>query len=156
VTLKMSETSSILAKLRRYAGLSWQELADFFDVSNRDIFHWASGQELSPIESAHLTAVWVVVESADVGSAQENRTKLFQVQSNGETALSMLKRGAYADAIQCLGYSGFVRPVRPPLSPEEQERRRPLPPAVLLGALQDRPYPTSGKFISAKPLKRKS
>lgn len=42
-----------------------------------------------------------------------------------------------------------------PLSKEEQERRKPLPPEMLVGALQDKIHKDVGKFIASKIIKVK-
>ena len=49
-----------------------------------------------------------------------------------------------------------IRPHPEPLSKEAQEARKPLPPEMLVGALQDRVHKTSGKLLSATPLKLSS
>jgi len=40
----------------------------------------------------------------------------------------------------------------PPLSREEQEKRRPLPPEMLVDALQDRVHVEKGKLLSSRPI----
>lgn len=47
---------------------------------------------------------------------------------------------------------GVTAPAPPKLSEEARAARAPRPPEELVGALQDRIHPTSGRLLAAKPI----
>src|SRR5690348_926812 len=40
-------TREAILEIRRRAGLTWEELADLFDVSRRSVHHWANGKAVT-------------------------------------------------------------------------------------------------------------
>ena len=141
-----------IAELRRLSGLSWDQLARLFNVSRRALHFWASGKAMAPSNEEHLQRLLGVVRKIDRGSASVNRTALLGVQ-DGELPLDLLADGKYDRTLTLLG-PGEARRVRAPrLSAAAVAARAPRPPEELVGALQNRIHPTSGRLLAAKAVR---
>lgn len=141
-----------IGELRRLSGLTWEQLARVFNVSRRSLHFWASGKPMAPSNEEHLQRVLAVVRKIDRGSASTNRTALFGVLEDGSIPFDHLIAGDYERALMLLGH-GEARRVSSRLSEAERGAREPLSPDDLVGALQDRIHPTSGRLLTAKPIK---
>jgi DNA-binding transcriptional regulator YiaG len=142
-----------IGELRRLTGLTWEQLARFFNVSRRSLHFWASGKAMTPSNEEHLQRLLAVVRKIDRGSASENRTLLLSVREDGNLPIDLLAAGDYERVVASIG-PGNGRKTVPPskLSPEAQAARKPRPPEELVGALQDRIHPTSGNLLAARPI----
>jgi hypothetical protein len=121
-------------------------------VSRRALHFWASGKPMAPSHEEHLQRVLAVVREMDRGAASLNRTALLTVGKDGVMPLDLLEAGDFDRALSLLGLGGAKRFEPPEVSPEVRAARAPRPPAELVGALQDRIHPTSGRLLVAKPI----
>ncbi len=144
---------SAIGELRRLSGLTWEQLARVFNVSRRSLHFWASGKPMAPSNEEHLQRILAVVRKIDRGSASRNRTALFGVLEDGVIPVDLLTTGDYERVVMLLGHGEArrVSPSRP--SAAEREAREPPLPENLVGALQDRIHPTSGRLLAAQPIK---
>jgi DNA-binding transcriptional regulator YiaG len=141
-----------IGELRRLSGLTWDQLARMFSVSRRSLHFWASGKPMAPSNEEHLQRVLAVLRKIDRGAASENRTALLGVLKDGSIPFDLLVDGDYERVISFLK-SGDGRRISPAkLSEAARAARAPRPPAELVGALQDRIHPTSGRLLAAKPI----
>ncbi len=143
---------SAIGELRRLSGLTWDQLARMFSVSRRSLHFWASGKPMAPSNEEHLQRVLAVLRKIDRGAATANRTALLSVREDGTIPFDLLVNGEYERALSLLG-PGDGRRVSPPkLSEKARAARTRRPPEELVGALQDRIHPTSGRLLAAKPI----
>jgi DNA-binding transcriptional regulator YiaG len=141
-----------ISELRRLSGLTWDQLARMFSVSRRSLHFWASGKPMTPSNEEHLQRVLAVLRKIDRGAASANRTALLGVREDGSIPFDLLVNGDYERTLSLLG-PGDRRRVSPPkLSAEARAARAPRPPEELVGALQDRIHPISGRLLAAKPI----
>lgn len=142
-----------IGELRRLSGFTWDQLARLFNVSRRSLHFWASGKPMAPSNEEHLQRLLAVVRKIDRGSASANRAALLGVRQDGSLPFDLLAAGDYDRVLSLLG-PGEARRVAPPrLSDEARAARAPLPPEELVGALQDRIHPTSGRLLAAKAVR---
>lgn len=141
-----------IGELRRLSGLTWNQLARIFNVSRRSLHFWASGKAMAPNNEEHLQRVLSVVRKTDRGSAKENRAALLGAQEDGTLPFDLLVAGDYERAFSLLGTSEARRVALPKLSDEARTLRAPRPPEELVGALQNRIHPTSGRVRAAKAI----
>jgi DNA-binding transcriptional regulator YiaG len=141
-----------IGELRRLSGLTWDQLARMFGVSRRSLHFWASGKPMAPINEEHLQRVLAVVRKIDRGAASANRSALLGVGEDGSIPFDLLVARQYERVLSLLGPGDARRVSSPKLSEEARAARAPRPPAELVGALQDRIHPTSGRLLAAKPI----
>lgn len=152
VALGEKPAGADIGELRRLSGLTWDQLARIFKVSRRSLHFWASGKSMSPSNEEHLQRVLAVVRRIDTGSSSANRTALLAVREDGSILFDYLIGGDYERALAILG-PGRARRVSPSkFSEEARAVRNPRSPEELVGALQDRIHPTSGRILAAKPI----
>lgn len=144
-----------IAELRRRSGLTWEQLARVFKVSRRALHFWASGKPMAPSNEEHLQRLLTVVRQMDRGAASTNRGLLLGASESGSLPIDLLAVGAYEQALALMAPGG-VEPRRP-LSEQAGTAptgRSPRRPEELVGALQDRVHPSSGRLRAAKPVGR--
>ncbi|MBK6693592.1 MAG: helix-turn-helix transcriptional regulator [Myxococcales bacterium] len=145
-----------IGELRRLSGLTWDQLARMFSVSRRSLHFWASGKPMAPSNEEHLQRVLAVLRKIDRGAASANRSALLGVREDGSIPFDLLVAGKYESALSLLGPllgPGDGRRGTPPrLSEEARAARAPRPPEELVGVLQDRIHPTSGRLLASKPI----
>lgn len=149
------DTGPAVSELRRLTGLTWEQLAAVFGVSRRSLHFWASGKPINAANEEHLRRSLQVIMRADRGSADANRAMLLH-DHDGVLPLDLLIRREYGELLRRVGEG----PGRPqlrlkPLSRAAWEARKPLPPARLVDALQDRVHVEPGRLLSAAPIRRK-
>lgn len=152
VVLSVQPAGAAIGELRRLSGLTWDQLARIFSVSRRSLHFWASGKPMSPSNEEHLQRVLAVVRKIDRGAPSANRTALLGVREDGSIPFDLLVAGDYERALSLLGPGDARRASPPKLSEEARAARAPRPPEELVGALQDRIHPTSGRLLAAKPI----
>jgi len=146
-------TASALMELRRYTGLTWDQLAKLFGVDRRSLHFWASGRPLSPANEERLRRTLATIHTVDRGSAGENRALLFQ-ERKGEIPFDLLAAGRYEEVVTLVGEGSGRRTLKlSPLSPEAQAARAPRPPEELVGALHDPVHREVGKARAARTVK---
>jgi transcriptional regulator with XRE-family HTH domain len=142
-----------IGELRRLSGFTWDQLARLFNVSRRSLHFWASGKPMASDNEEHLQRLLAVIRKIDRGSASENRTALLSVREDGSIPFDLLAAGDYERVRSLLG-PGEARRVRPPrISDEARKGRAQRPPDELVGALQHRIHPTSGRLLASKAVR---
>lgn len=142
--------SHAIAELRRLTGLTWDQLARLFNVSRRSLHFWASGKPMAPGNEEHLQRILSVVRKIDRGTSSANRGLLLAAQGDGSLAFDLLAVGAYDQALTLLA-TGEAHRASPPKTAEGVlTARAPRRPEELVGALQDRIHPSSGRLRAAK------
>jgi hypothetical protein len=101
----------------------------------------------------HLQRLLAAIRKIDRGSASANRAALLSVRADGKLPIDMLTRREYEHVASLPGTSNHKRRAPQKLSGAAQSARAPRLPEELVGALQERIHPTSGKLLSAKPLR---
>ncbi|MBK8264502.1 MAG: helix-turn-helix transcriptional regulator [Nannocystis sp.] len=146
-------TRRALSELRRTSGLSWDQLAQLFNVSRRSVHFWASGKPLSAANERKLLRVLDIIRTADRGYAESNRTALLE-QHHECSALELLAAERYDEAQARLGVGrGRRRPAPGELSAEAKAARAPLRPEELVDALNDRVHRDLGDARPARTLR---
>ena len=132
------DSQKAINELRKTSGLTWEQVAKLFNVSRRSIHFWASGQPLASDNEKKLNRLLGVIRYIDRGSASLNRKLLLTPNADGELPLDQLISGEYDKVRENLGRGNPPkRPKLTPLSEKESELRSPLPPEILISALQD-------------------
>lgn len=139
-------------ELRRLSGLTWDQLAGLFEVDRRSLHFWASGKPMNACEEEKLHGLLGVLRTIDRGSAAANRAALLGEGESGDPPFDLLVRGEYDAVAARLGAGKGRRVVHASPSAAEMARRAPRPPGELVGALQDRIHPASGRLLSATSL----
>ena len=147
------DSQKAINELRKTSGLTWEQVAKLFNVSRRSIHFWASGQPLASDNEEKLNRLLGVIRYIDRGSASLNRKLLLNPNADGELPLDQLISGEYDKVRENLGRGKPKRPQLRPLSEEESELRRPLPPEILIDALQDSIHHDVGRSRPAKTLR---
>jgi len=148
------DSQKAINELRKTSGLTWEQVAKLFNVSRRSIHFWASGQTLASDNEEKLNRLLGVIRYIDRGSASLNRKLLLNPNADGELPLDQLISGEYDKVKENLGRGNPPkRPKLTPLSEEESELRRPLPPEILIDALQDSIHHDVGRSRPAKTLR---
>lgn len=125
-----------IGEIRRLSGLTWDQLARVFDVSRRALHFWASGKPMSAEHQERLNRVLYVISRIARDDPQATRAALLMpLLDDGETALDLLAQHQFDAVIELLGRYG--RREWPQQPPTEDRLYNPLPPATLLGALED-------------------
>ena len=139
-------------EIRRRSGLTWQELAELFEVSRRSVHHWANGNPVSAGRERIIRRMLAAIRHLDRGSQVDTRALLLAVdQATGVSTLDLLKTGRFDDATARVAGGRATPPHRVPLSSDIQDARRPPAPALLLGAEQDRPdVPAKARTVQPK------
>lgn len=149
-------TGAAVSELRRLSGLTWDQLAQVFDVSRRSLHFWASGKSMSPANEDLLLRVLAVVRTFDRGSASANRAALLGVREDGSRPLDLLVAGHHDRVLSLLG-PGMARPavpVRP--SAEVLAARAPRAPDELVDAIPDGVHRGTGVYRVAKSVRVRS
>jgi DNA-binding transcriptional regulator YiaG len=144
--------AAAICELRRLSGFTWDQLARVFDVSRRSLHFWASGKPMLPRNEEHLQRLLSVVRKIDRGSASANRAALLGVRDDGSLPFDLLADGDYERVLSLLGQGETRKRAPPRLSETARTARGPRPPEELVGALQDRIHPTSGRLRAAKAI----
>lgn len=137
--IKLPQNSTkLLNKLRRLSGLTWDHLADLFGISKQSLYLYASGKPMDKENEQRLLRLEAVITYIDKGSASQNRRSLLQETQDGSSPLKLLKEGEHERVKELLGKGkGRRSKTLAPLSKKESEARKPLPPDILVDALQD-------------------
>lgn len=143
-------TAVSIAFVRRVSGLTWDELADLFDVSRRSVHFWASGKPLSPENEWRLRKLVETMRAIDRGSAAENRTLLSTPTPSGLLPLDLLRLGQF-EKTRVLLESGRRRVSRVlPVSAAWRELQEPKNAVALLDTVEDTPHPSEARSRSVR------
>jgi DNA-binding XRE family transcriptional regulator len=153
-TLPIKTTQQTVNELRKISGLTWEQLAQLFDVSRRSIHFWASGQQLLAKNEAKLNQILDTVQYISRGSASINRSLLMEIASNGKSHLELLKTGEYDQVKYSIGAGNT--PKNPTITQPAKEKSSTLPnPGDLVDALQDSIHREVGRARRAKSVRSK-
>lgn len=143
--------STKLYELRRFTGLTWEQLAQMLGTSRRTLHLWANGGAISPANRERLGRTLAAIKNIDRGNATDNRDLLLRDAGDGGILLDVFSRGESDKAVALAGV-GPGRPDRAltPLAAGERARRAPRPPVELLDARHDRLHDSDGKLVSAR------
>tara|TARA_R110002073_G_C9492325_1_gene580916 strand:+ start:1385 stop:2098 length:714 start_codon:yes stop_codon:yes gene_type:complete len=148
-------TRQAVGELRRFSGLTWEQLGQLFEVSRRSVHFWASGKPLNATNERRLLQVLDVVRDAYRGDSRTTRAALFET-IDGTTAFDLLVAQRFGEAAARLGPgTGPVPDKQPELSAAAKAARKPLAPGDMVDALQDRIHRTSGKGRAARTVRNK-
>ncbi len=151
-------TRQAISDLRRISGLTWEQLAQLFEVSRRSVHFWASGKPLNATNERRLLRTLDIVKDADRGDARKNRSALFE-SSDGTTAFDLLVSQQFDDALAKLGRGrgrGRKERAQVELSASAKAARKPLPPEELVDAMQDRVHRDIGRGLAVRTARNKS
>lgn len=155
ITHSEQPAGAAIGELRRLSGLTWDQLANMLHVSRRALHFWASGTTtISSNNEARLLRILAILRELDHGTASANRTALLGgvVDTDGSILFDILAKGDFDRARVLVGPPDGRRVSPPKLSKEAQAARSPRPPDELVGALQNRTHPTSGRLLAAVPI----
>jgi transcriptional regulator with XRE-family HTH domain len=151
-----TKTSSAILELRRLSGLTWEQLANLFDVTRRTLHFWASGKPVNGPNEERLRRVLAALRSTDRGTAAGNRSLLLQ-ERGGAVPFDLLARGEYGAFIRLVTAGPGRHDTKPtPLSRNARKARKPAPPDQLVGALQDGVHAGTGKARPGRAVKVRS
>lgn len=153
---QQTPVGTAIMELRRLSGMTWEQLANLFDVSRRTVHFWASGKSLNSHNEEKLYRILAIVRQIDRGSAQENRDLLFTAQAGGDIPIDLLRAGYYEDVLRLLGTTAIERRALTPLSESARSMRMPNRPELLVGALQDRVQIGAGRSRVARTVRVKN
>lgn len=142
---QLETCAEAVLEIRRRSGLTWEELADLFDVSRRTMHSWANGEHPAAGNDQRVRRMLAAVRHLDRGEASQTRARLLDVDAEGHRVFDRLKEGAFAKVMALPGGTHAKPPHPTPLSQAERDRRRPPAPSLLLDALQDAPPALPGK-----------
>lgn len=127
-----------IMELRRLSGLTWDHIARIFAVSRRSIHFWASGKAMKQEHEEKLYRLLNVIRKIDTGSASANRCALLSCDSEGRTALELLRDSAFDEVLRAIENTDTQRKRPKPIDSEEFKRRMiPASPVQLLDASQE-------------------
>ena len=142
-----------IGELRRLTGFTWDQLARLFNVNRRSLHFWASGKAMNLSNEEHLLRLLAVVRKMDRGSASTNRATLLNPRGDGSILFDLLAAGDYEGVLSSVGAGQACGPRPAKQSAEASAIRVPRAPEELIGALQDRVHPASGRLLTAKAVR---
>ena len=150
--LSSQTTGEAIMEIRRLSGLTWEELADLFDVSRRSVHHWANGKSVTARHGRTIHSMLAAIRHLDRGDQVGTRALLLTIdQATGLSTLDLLKDGLFDEAMGRVESIQALKPQRTPLSRVAQDARRPPSPVLLLGANQEQPeIPAKVRTVRAK------
>lgn len=149
-------TSEAILELRRRSGLTWELLSEIFNVSRRTVHHWANGKPPSAQHEWEVRRTLDAVRHLDEGDRRATRDRLLTA-ANGLSLFDLLTERRYADVLDQTAGTASTNANRrhAALSEDEQAKRRPTPPVLLLDAITDRPNLPVGKARIVHPVRKK-
>jgi len=150
IVASAQSAGAAIGELRRLSGLTWEQLARMLGVSRRSLHFWASGKPMTPSHEERLHRVLSLLKRGDRGSAGANRAALFAGGENGVLPFDLVVAEDYTRAWSLLNEAGVARAPTPTSPTTAREKRTPRPPEELVGALQERVHPASGRLRAAK------
>lgn len=142
-----------LGEVRRLSGLTWEQLAELLGVSRRTLHFWASGKPMNAANEERLHQVLGVLRAMDQGASDYNRAALLAPGAHGVRPFDLLAVGDFEVARHQVGVGIKRRLALGPLSEDAAAARRPLPPADLVGALQEPIHVETGRGRAAKSVR---
>ena len=151
------DTRKAIHEIKKISGLTWDQLAQLFNVSRRSLHFWASGKQLSSSNEEDLYRLVEVFRYINRGNADINRQVLISAQENGQIPFALLGEKKYEETKKLLGQGlGKPKPQLQPLSKEASLLRTPPPPDELVGATNEPVHQEVGKTRKAKSVRQKT
>jgi transcriptional regulator with XRE-family HTH domain len=97
------DTREAIHEIKKTSGLTWEQLAELFNILPRTLYFWASGKQLSSFHRETLYRLVDVFRYINRGNADINRQALISAQENGQTPFALLKEKRYEDVKKLLG-----------------------------------------------------
>jgi hypothetical protein len=141
-----------LQEIKSTSGLTWQQLARVFDVVPRSLHLWMDGEALDSIHEERLYRLLKIVRGLPYSTPFQNRTFLLAPRADGTIPFDLLVEGK-DEALKTLPKENPVCKI----TAEERalnDERKPLPPWILMDALQDRVHLDLPGGRSVKTVKR--
>lgn len=104
-----ADIPSLIHKIRRLTGFTWEQVAKLVGVSRRAVHLWLSGGRIGDRNYEKLGKILALIEQIDRGNAEENRTLLLSQSKNGRTFCELLSVGEF-ELVQELAGKGQGRP----------------------------------------------
>lgn len=151
---QVQSTQQAINELRKLSGLTWDQLAQLFDVQRRSIHFWASGKPLSSKNEEKLNRILDTLRYISLGSASINRSLLMKIHSNGVSSLDLLATGEYNKVKDFIGAGNTSeKPKSPHLSKKAEILQVITNPGDLVDALQDNVHREVGRSRVAKSVR---
>lgn len=145
----VGDVAQAMCEIRRRSGLDWGELAEMFGVSREDVCNWASGGIVDGSTLHVVRSTLKAIRHIDRGTSHDTRAYLRAIEGDTDgSAFELLQQRRFSEVMA--RHKGNVVPshIRPNLSEEAQELRRPESVIALLQADQRRPdIATSPRII---------
>lgn len=122
-----------LQEIKSTTGLTWQQLARVFKVSQRSLHLWMDGEAMDSLHQERLYRVLTIIRRLPFFEAFQNRAFLLSPQTDGTIPLDLLTAGEDDAFVACV----IGTPVRTIAGTSASVDRRPLPPSTLMDAMQD-------------------
>ena len=152
--IPLEPTESIaqaVMETRRLSGFTWEELGDLFGVSRRSVHLWVNGGSVSSGNDRLVRRMLAVFRNIDRGTQAETRSMLLAIDSNNQMSIfDLLKARRFVEVIVRAEMVKISKSIRLPSS-QSAKSNRPPPPALLLGAEQERLGTAVGKARKARP-----
>jgi DNA-binding transcriptional regulator YiaG len=150
----VQSTQQAVNELRRISGLTWDQLAQLFDVSRRSIHFWASGQTLSSKNEEKLNQILNTLRYISLGSGSLNRSLLMKIHSSGISYLEMLAAGEYSEVRKFIGAGNIPEGSKSPQLSKKAEILQVITnPGDLADALQETVHREVGRSRVAKSVR---
>lgn len=149
---KQISASQALQEIKATSGLTWQQLARVFDVAPRSLHLWMDGEALDSGHEERLYRLLKAVRDLPYATPFQNRTFLLAPRADGTIPFDLLVEGK-DEALKTLREEHPGRRI----TAEERapdDARKPLPPWILMDALQDRIHIDLPGSRSVKTVKR--
>ncbi len=101
--------AGLVQEFKRVSGLTWEQLANTFEVSSRAAHDWASGKPINAKNHEKLGLAVAAMRFIDRGLAEENRNLLLSEAGDGQTYLDLFRAGEF-EQVQELAGEGTGRP----------------------------------------------
>ena len=135
----IDDVAQAMCEIRRRSGLDWSELAEMFGVSREDVCNWASGGIVDVSTLNIVLSTLRAIRHLDRGTSHDTRAYLQAIDGAADgSAFELLQRRRFSEVMA--RDKGVIVPsrIRPSLSEEAQELRRPESVIALLQADQRR------------------
>ncbi len=153
---KLNSVEAIF-EIRRLSGLTWELLSELFNVSRRTVIQWANGRLPTEHFESEIRRVLETMRHLNEGDQLATLERLLTVV-DGSTLFDNLVEHRYAEVLQLPAGTAAVANSRQhsvAFLGSESEQRQLAPPALLLGAIQERPELPVGKTRIFRPERKK-
>jgi len=142
-----------LKELRHRTGLTWDQLAELFDVTRRSVHSWNNGNAMRPEHVQTLRRLVAFSRHVDRGLPSLTKAALFTPNDSGQIPFKALAKGDFAGAVVSMRSSSAKLPFlsEPPLKPvgSYARQRRPMD---MVDITHER-VPEIGTIAPARPIK---